>query len=602
MTNAVDTSNPPLFTKELPWYYVDTGTLRRRQLVVSYIRLATIALWLLFVVAIWPEMYVIWSALVIYFSFSILHGYFLYRKTLVNILATAFIFIDIGAVTFLIHCVGSLTSQIIGYYFLILVAYTLQAGRMAGIIAFILSLVSYFTLLLLELKGVFSYAPWNLTDVNIDLTLPNVAFSFCIFTFAQTGVFAFVAIIISRVKKHVETEQVLMASQREVQDRSAQLAKQFEEAQRLESLGRLAGGIAHDFNNILTGILSYSRFVREEVDKNSQAKEDLDVITQAAERAGQLTSQLLAFSRKRVIKTRNVEINKIIGNVDQIFRRTIGEQIDCRLELGSDIDTIRSDPTQIEQVLMNLVVNARDAMTEGGILTISTSNAVLDADLCRFHIEAKPGKYVKLTVVDTGIGMDSDTKSKIFEPFFTTKKTSDGIGLGLATVYGIIRQNKGIIEVNSNPGSGTRFDVYLPSIQEKITDIAPLPLVERFADETILMAEDDEIVRKGTARILSQNGYTVLETSSGEEALEVAAEHIEKIHLLLTDMIMTGISGKDLADKLRISRPDISVLLMSGYTEDAIVAEAVLEKGIAFLAKPFTREILLEEVGKVLGK
>ncbi|MCP4599497.1 MAG: response regulator [Proteobacteria bacterium] len=595
------TNRSPLSNNEPTIFQIDVETLQKRNLVIAYIRLSIVGSWLALVLFFWLEMTVIWLVLVSYLGLSTLTVYLLYKKIWSKIPLFAYIVIDIIFVTILIHCVGSLTSQLVTYYVLILVGYKLQAGREAGVFALVLSIASYLSLLILEWSGVLSYAPYNFADVIIPLTFANLILSFCVFAFAQIGVFLFVSVIISRIEKYMENERALIASEREAHAQSAKLAKQVEEALRLESLGRLAGGVAHDFNNILTGILSYSRFLKEEVSDNPNAKADLDVVIKAATRAGHLTSQLLAFSRKQIIQTKALDVNSIIGNVDEIIRRTISEQVECRFELSKNLNAIKGDQAQIEQVIMNLVVNAHGAMPDGGVMTISTSDIVLDKVFCLSHVDAKPGEYVKISVSDSGIGMDTETKSKIFEPFFTTKKISEGTGLGLATVYGIVRQSGGIIDVTTAPGEGAQFDIYLPSMQEKLTPPPPPPYVmERIGQETILLAEDDETVRKATARILRGNGYTVREASSGEEALKDAAEYQERIHMLITDVVMTGISGKTLADKLKKSRPEIGILFMSGYTEDSVIAKAVREEGMAFMAKPFTGEILLEEVRKII--
>jgi signal transduction histidine kinase/CheY-like chemotaxis protein len=384
------------------------------------------------------------------------------------------------------------------------------------------------------------------------------------------------------------------------------LETQLRQAQRMESIGNLAGGIAHDFNNLLTAILGYSNFVLDELPAHqreapNQMRSDLEQVRNAGERAAALTSQLLAFSRKQIIQPVILNINTIVGNLEPMLRRLIGEDIDLAARPLSGLWSARADVGQLEQVIMNLVVNARDAMPTGGKMTIETANVDLDGAYARGHVAVVPGAYVLLAVSDTGTGMSPEIQARIFEPFFTTKPKDRGTGLGLATTYGIVKQNNGNIWVYSEPGKGTTFKVYLPAVMdtpEGVTKRAPTGV--HGGDEAILLVEDDERVRGLARQVLARNGYTVIEASSAEEALRVAARQSRSIHLLLTDVILPGMNGRVLAQQLSEQHPHTKVLYMSGYTDNAIVHHGVLAPGVAFLQKPFTPAALARAVREVL--
>jgi two-component system cell cycle sensor histidine kinase/response regulator CckA len=378
---------------------------------------------------------------------------------------------------------------------------------------------------------------------------------------------------------------------------------QLRQSQKMEAIGRLAGGVAHDFNNLLTSILGHTELMLGDLPPEHPLREDLGEVRHAAERAADLTSQLLAFSRKQVIEPRILDLNVAIGRIAGMLRRLIGEHIELATVLESTLGRVMADPGQIEQVIVNLVVNARDAMPDGGRLRIETANVVLDAAFAREHAGAVPGPYVVLAVSDEGIGMDPEIQAHIFEPFFTTKDKAKGTGLGLATVYGIVKQSGGYVSVDSAPGRGTSMRVYLP-----LTVAMPLPattaLEERNTegDETILLVEDEDSVRGLTRRILAYAGYTVLVARDADEALRVSAQHDEPVDLLLTDVIMSGLSGPRLAETLLGLRPSIGVLYMSGYNEDTILRQGVLRQGVAYLQKPFTPAALTSRVREVLDE
>ncbi len=382
------------------------------------------------------------------------------------------------------------------------------------------------------------------------------------------------------------------------------LENQFRQAQRLEAVGRLAGGVAHDFNNVLTAITGYSDLLLEDMGAGDAHRPDVEEIKAAAMRAAALTRQLLAFSRKQVMQPRVLDLNDVVRTLDKMLRRLIGEDIKLELALDPALGAVRADPGQVEQVLLNLAVNSRDAMPDGGRLTIETANVDLDEAYVRDHAGATPGRYVLVAVSDTGVGMDAETRSHIFEPFFTTKEMGKGTGLGLATVYGIVKQSGGYVWVYSEPGRGATFKVYLPQVDERAEEVGGPLLAEPVAGgrETVLLAEDDPSVRGVVFEMLSQKGYRVLRAADGQAALEMARGHAGKIELLVTDLVMPGMTGRELADALRAERRDLRVLYMSGYTDDAVVRHGVLDQGMPYIQKPFTPRGLSSKVREVLDR
>jgi two-component system cell cycle sensor histidine kinase/response regulator CckA len=380
------------------------------------------------------------------------------------------------------------------------------------------------------------------------------------------------------------------------------LEAQFLQAQKMEAVGRLAGGVAHDFNNLLTMIMGYVEFVLDALPQESPAHDDLAQIKRAGERGASLVRQLLAFSRKQVLEPRVLDLNATIGNMQKMLQRLLGEDVELVVELEPSLGKVKADPVQVEQVIMNLAVNARDAMPEGGRLTLETTNVVLDRWYARTHLEAQPGRHVVLTVRDTGVGMDHETKSHLFEPFFTTKEAGEGTGLGRATVYGIVRQSGGYIEVQSDLGVGTAFRIYLPRIDEEIFGGSEKALLAQQLQgtETILVVEDDVGVGEMACRALMQRGYRVLGAHSPKEALALAQEYAEPIHLLVTDVVMPYMNGRELADRLTSMRPGIKVLYLSGYTDEALGRRGILEPGLALLRKPFRSASLAQRVREVL--
>jgi len=387
---------------------------------------------------------------------------------------------------------------------------------------------------------------------------------------------------------------------RDVTERRS-LERQLLQAQKMEAVGRLAGGIAHDFNNVLTAIFGYADLLTEEFPAGSPARQDLEEIRKAATRASALTRQLLAFSRQQVLAPVVLSVNDLVDDVGKMLRRLVGEDVELRLILARDAGNVRADSGQLQQVIMNLVVNARDAMPTGGKLVIETADAELTEQYAELHQAVIPGRYVMLAVSDTGVGMDAQTKARIFEPFFTTKEKGKGTGLGLSTVYGIVKQSGGYVWVYSEPGHGTTFKLYLPRVDAPAEPQAPpRETATLTGTETILLAEDDEILRPLTKGLLTKLGYTVLDAKSAEQALAVAGARQGPIHLLVADVVMPGASGRELARRLAQSRPETRVLYVSGYTDDAIVHHGMLEPGLKFLQKPFTPAALARKVREVL--
>ncbi len=381
-----------------------------------------------------------------------------------------------------------------------------------------------------------------------------------------------------------------------------QLEGQLQQARRMEAVGRLAGGIAHDFNNLLTIIKGYTEMALGRAKVQPELRTDIERIEDASERAAGLVRQLLAFSRRQVLQPKVLDLNSIVVGLDKLLRRLMDEDIEMVTLAGKNVGTIKADPGQIEQVIMNLVVNARDAMPQGGRLTVETSNVDLDGSYARDHASVKPGRYVMLVVSDTGIGMSADTVAHIFEPFYTTKESGRGTGLGLSTVYGIVKQSGGYIWVYSEPGKGSAFKVYLPRVDEPVEAVtaSKAPAANRKGTETVLLVEDDPQVRELTRTVLVAQGYFIIEAAGPEDAERIVENERAEIHLLLTDVIMPGISGRELAKRLTARLPRMRVLYMSGYTYNIIAHGGNLETGVAFLQKPFTPSALVEKVREVL--
>jgi len=397
-----------------------------------------------------------------------------------------------------------------------------------------------------------------------------------------------------------ESEEVLELIAEDITDRR-QLEEQLRQAQKMDAVGRLAGGVAHDFNNLLMVINGYTEVLLEQLEAGGEMHHKVQSIQQAADRAATLTRQLLAFSRKQLLELKVIDVNAVISDMERLLRPLIGENIELVTRLSPDTGHTRADASQLEQVLMNLVVNAKDAMPEGGKLIVQSSNVTVRQNLGE-HRFIHPGRYAVISVSDTGHGMDKETQSRIFEPFFTTKDKGKGTGLGLSTVYGIVKQSNGYVFAESQVGSGTTFYVYLPRVEEAAEQQSPVKPQPNEPDgsETVLLVEDEESVRELVRLTLVSRGYKVLEAENGESGLQIAEEFKDQIHILITDVVMPGIGGRELAKKLLALRPGTSVLFLSGYTEDAVITQGVAGPAVAFLQKPFTLQNLAKKVREVL--
>jgi signal transduction histidine kinase len=382
------------------------------------------------------------------------------------------------------------------------------------------------------------------------------------------------------------------------------LTSQLQQAQRMESIGRLAGGVAHDFNNLLTVINGYAEILQADDRMSEEQRSHLLQIAQAGGQAANLTQQLLAFSRKQVIQPRPLNLNAVVEDITTMLRRLVGEDIELTTVLEPGLAPVMADPSQMHQVLMNLVINSRDAMPKGGRLRIETANVVVDARAAAAHAEASPGRHVTMSVADTGAGIDRETLGHIFEPFFTTKGKGEGTGLGLSMVYGIVTQSGGWISTVSEPGLGTTFTVYLPQVEaEAEVHPAGAAFPEQVSgSETILLVEDQPSVRRLASSVLRGCGYRLIEAENGEEALQAAADFSGTIHLLLTDVVLPGMTGKELADRLLTARAGMKVLFVSGYAEDVIAHRGVVNAGIRYLPKPYAPHVLAVKVREVLNQ
>jgi two-component system cell cycle sensor histidine kinase/response regulator CckA len=382
-----------------------------------------------------------------------------------------------------------------------------------------------------------------------------------------------------------------------------QLEAQLRQVQKMDAVGQLAGGVAHDFNNLLTAMLSFAGFVRDDLGPGHPSIADLDEVIAAGRRAAALTRQLLAFSRKELLVPEQLDVNEVVSHSARMLKRLIGEHIDLETALHEPLGPVLADRGQLEQVIVNLAVNARDAMPRGGKLTIETSLVELDEVYVRGHLGAKPGRYVMIAVTDTGTGMSAETQARIFEPFFTTKGPGKGTGLGLSTVFGIVKQSGGDIQVYSALGRGTTFKIYLPEDAAEVTAAKAVPAPRRAArgTETVLLVEDDDAVRTVAKRTLAGAGYQVFEAAGSQEALRLATDDVN-IDLLITDVVMPELSGPELVERLKARRPTLRVLFMSGYTGGALAHQGILKQGAHYLQKPFTPELLLPAVRAALGE
>ena len=395
-----------------------------------------------------------------------------------------------------------------------------------------------------------------------------------------------------------------LTEHKRAEEKMTSLQEHLRQSQKLEAIGRLAGGIAHDFNNLLTVIKGYSQISLRELNEKDPLAENLREISTAANRASDLTRQLLAFSRKQILESKVLDPNKVIQGMEKMLRRMIGEDIELLIHPEEDLGRIKADPGQMEQVIFNLAVNARDAMPSGGKLILETDNVYLDEEYAKNHISVNPGHYVRLCVSDTGCGMEPEVRDRVFEPFFTTKEKGKGTGLGLSTVYGIVKQSGGNIWVYSEVGKGTTFKIYFPRVDEPAEDLEEKRYTEAIprGSETVLVVEDEDEVRRLVVQMLRRQGYKVLEAPNSGEALMVCEQHQDPIHLILTDVVMPRMSGPEFIERMRQIRQDFKTLYMSGYTDKAVVHHGVTQGDMEFIQKPFTYEMLSRKVREVLDK
>ena len=380
------------------------------------------------------------------------------------------------------------------------------------------------------------------------------------------------------------------------------LEEQLRTAHKMEAVGQLAGGVAHDFNNLIGVIIGYGELIQDKLLDADPLHAKVEEVLKAGRRAAALTHQLLVFSRQQVLEPKTLNLNSIVTDMNKMLPRLVGEHIELTTSLARDLASVRADQGHIEQVIMNLAVNARDAMPEGGKLTIETANVEFDEHYALGHNQVLPGSFIMLAVTDTGVGMDAGTQSRIFEPFFTTKEQGKGTGLGLATVYGAVKQSGGFVWVYSEPGHGTTFKIYLPRVkgeaETELGNIRSKKLVR--GTETVLLVEDEESLNKLTGEMLQEGGYCVLKASNGVEALEISQRYEGTIHLLLTDVVMPKMGGPALAKQLGVLRPEMKLLYMSGYTRNALVTQELAESGSGLLQKPFTRDTLTRKAREIL--
>jgi signal transduction histidine kinase len=405
-----------------------------------------------------------------------------------------------------------------------------------------------------------------------------------------------------RLVEGIAAQVGLAFERREAEVTRARLEAELRHAQKMDAIGRLASGVAHDFNNILTVILGRSEILRGTLTREHPLYRHADLIQRSAERASTLTQQLLALSRKQVLEPRVLDLGVVLGGLNKMLRRLIGEHIDLTVAAPAGLGRVKADPGQVQQVILNLVVNARDAMPDGGRLVVEATNVELDDSLARADPDARPGRYVMLSVADSGVGMDKETQAHLFEPFFSTKGPGKGTGLGLATVYGIVKQSGGLVTCESQVGEGTTFRIYLPQVDDPVDAVGgeAEPAVAAQGSETILLVEDDEFLRATASEMLELYGYRVVDARHPGEALLLAERRAEQLDLLLTDVVMPQMNGPELASRVSALRPRIKTLFMSGYADDPTFQQAGLPPGVALLRKPFSADVLAHKVREVL--
>ena len=578
--SLADSSKPAVHSEDVSQY--------RQRLFGAGMRLLAGCVGLVLLTIYGPYHASLLGGLIGYFVFSTLFVVLLLKNKYTEkpLLIYASLSTDVLLIGGIVYALGSQTTPLVSFFFIMVVAYTLTTKAKYGKAAMLLCIAVYGSILLLEYLGVIPIAPLEKQPEG----LPD----FIVFTVGMVATWGLLDSSIRRLRKKTESEHRLLKTEREARQREALLQQRLAQTERLESVGRLAGGVAHDFNNLLTGILGFAQLIRQDMLSQQGETEDIDEIIHGAQRARDLTSQLLAIGRKQFVVPKVLDLNQIIAKMERMFERIVGSQIKVQLSLDPDLWLIEADQTQIERVMMNLVVNARDAMQQGGNLTIETRNFQLDERSCQDKPKRRPGTYVRLIIRDTGIGMDRSTQSRIFEPFFSTKSSQKGSGLGLATVYGIVRQARGHISVESISEVGTTFIVDLPCAKAAVAKTDKRKPVRKKGPECVFVVDDEDGVRRLIQMLLSRQGYQVFVAASAEQALEMIPAVADQIDLLLTDVVMPGKSGRELVDQVNQQLPGIRHVFMSGYDHCIISQHGVLSSTTRFLHKPFTADELLQ--------
>lgn len=575
---------------------------RSRQRIGALVRLIGAVLFLLCSLLLLGDVPYLWEGVAAFGVWSAVWLFVVHRDLIPKIRRPVLLVGDVAVVTLVVALLGASTTPVAALYVLVVIIWSSLRQRYFSLLALVLSVAAYGAVLGLGHFGVWSVEPHLAASLPDHRVLSVDVTSFAAVTAVLVTTYLFQTCFVGRIELQAAKEQRLRASERSARARDVELWQRLEEIQRLEALGRLAGGIAHDFNNLMTGISGYIRFARDTLKPGQEARADLAEALSGVERASELTSQLLAFSRKQVYRPQVLDLNDLVRDTSRMLSRILGEDVVLDLQLERDRSLVMGDPGQLERVVVNLAVNARDAMPDGGSLTILVSNVTLDRTYCESLVGLKAGRYVMMAVSDTGAGIDPRITSKIFEPFFTTKEGGQSTGLGLSTVYGIVTQNGGNVLVTSRPGEGATFTIYLPQVEGTPAPLhTPLPKPVR-GRETVLLVEDELMVRRVAARLLRSRGYQVIQAAHGKEALRRAAEHKGRIDLLLTDVIMPHLSGPELAEELLKVRRDVKVLYMSGYAEKVLVHQGMIEPGTELVEKPFNHDLLISRVREVLDR
>ncbi len=513
----------------------------------------------------------------------------------------ALVLVDVALLVYLVWALGSVTTPVALFLVMAVLGSTLSARPRVGLLATAVIVVTYGTVLFLESRGVIPIAPLARANLRVHETTGGRPFAFATVSLACTAAFAFVDHARRKLEQSALRERELRVAEQAAQQKASELQRQLELSQRMESMGRLAGGVAHDFNNVLGVIQASLSYAIEAEHPNPEVRTALEEAQDAARRAGLVVRQMLAFSRRQPAHVRPIHPAQVIRRVRSIVERIAGERVTVSLRVASDLATVRADPTHLEQILLNLATNSRDAMPSGGTLVITARNARLDPQGDPAWPGAPAGDYVELAVSDSGHGMDAETVRRAVEPFFTTKPVGQGTGLGLSTTFGILAQHGGHLRIDSQPGAGTTVTMLWPSCSEKPEPLPSEGARKSAGIETVLLVEDESALRTMLAAALRRNGYTVLEAASGEDAIDVARGWSRPIHVLVADLVLPGKSGREVAVELRALREGIRVLFISGYSPEAADLQTLLVDGEAFLQKPFEPERLMGQIRGLLA-